>query len=38
MGDIEPGIYVHYKGSRYLVLGVAEHSETGEKFVIYSPL
>ena len=38
MSDIEPGVYVHYKGSRYLVLGVGEHSETGEKFVIYSPL
>ncbi|MDR1694327.1 MAG: DUF1653 domain-containing protein [Lactobacillaceae bacterium] len=27
--------YKHYKGSVYEVLDVAEHTETGEKFVIY---
>ncbi len=29
------GIYRHFKGNRYEVEGVAEHSETGEKFVVY---
>lgn len=38
MADIEPGIYEHYKGNRYRVLGTGEHTETGETFVIYMPL
>jgi hypothetical protein len=29
------GIYEHYKGKRYEVLGVAIHSETLEEMVIY---
>lgn len=32
------GIYRHYKGKQYLVLGVARHSESGEELVIYVPL
>jgi len=32
------GIYEHYKGRRYLVLGVARHSETAEDVVVYVPL
>jgi hypothetical protein len=32
------GVYEHYKGKRYLVLGVARHSETGESLVVYVPL
>ncbi len=32
------GVYEHYKGRRYLVLGTAQHSETGEEFVVYVPL
>ncbi|MEM5770850.1 MAG: DUF1653 domain-containing protein, partial [Bacillota bacterium] len=29
-GDPVPGIYRHYKGKTYKVLGVAKHSETEE--------
>jgi hypothetical protein len=29
------GIYRHYKGNEYQVLGVAEHSETREFLVVY---
>ncbi|MHB0776225.1 DUF1653 domain-containing protein [Halomonas sp. WWR20] len=33
-----PGIYQHYKGQRYEVLGVARHSETEETLVVYRAL
>ena len=32
---IEPGLYKHYKGKIYEVIGVAKHSETLEEFVVY---
>lgn len=35
---ITPGIYEHYKGKRYEVLGVARHSETLEEQVVYKAL
>ncbi|MEV6646264.1 DUF1653 domain-containing protein [Amycolatopsis sp. NPDC051371] len=35
---MEPGRYVHYKGGEYEVLGVARHSETEEKLVVYRAL
>ncbi len=33
-----PGIYSHYKGNRYEVLGIAHHSETEESLVVYRAL
>jgi hypothetical protein len=33
-----PGIYHHYKGNRYEVLGVAHHSESEEALVVYRAL
>lgn len=36
--DILCGVYQHYKGEYYLVLGLAAHSETQEQFVVYVPL
>lgn len=35
---IATGLYRHYKGGRYEVLGVARHSETHEALVVYRPL
>lgn len=33
-----PGIYRHYKGPSYEVLGLAHHSETEEALVVYRAL
>lgn len=33
----KPGLYEHYKGKRYRVIGVAKHSETLEDLVAYEP-
>lgn len=35
---ILPGVYLHYKGHEYRVLGVAKHSETFEDMVVYEAL
>lgn len=35
---LEKGLYRHYKGKYYEVIGVAKHSETGETLVVYRPL
>ena len=36
--EVVPGIYEHYKGRKYLVLGTAAHSKTAERLVVYIPL
>ncbi|MDP2648208.1 MAG: DUF1653 domain-containing protein [Candidatus Yanofskybacteria bacterium] len=36
--EIVPGVYQHYKGPRYLVLGVARNANTEERAVVYLPL
>jgi hypothetical protein len=33
--NLKPGRYRHYKGKEYIVLGIAKHSETEEKLVVY---
>ena len=35
---IEPGLYRHYKGGRYEVLGLVRHSETLAVLVLYRAL
>jgi hypothetical protein len=37
MTEPVPGLYRHYKGGEYSVLGVARHSETEERLVVYRP-
>lgn len=38
MKDIYSGVYKHFKGGLYLVLGLARHTETNEKLIVYVPL
>jgi len=35
---LQAGVYEHYKGRRYEVLGCARHTETDEEFVVYRAL
>ena len=35
---VSPGVYRHYKGQQYEVMGIARHSETEEEFVVYRAL
>jgi hypothetical protein len=35
---IVPGVYEHYKGKKYFVLGLSRDSETAEICVVYRPL
>lgn len=35
---LKEGLYRHYKGTYYEVIGVAKHSETLEEVVVYRPL
>ena len=36
--QVQPGLYRHYKGADYRVIGVAQHSESGELLVVYQAL
>ena len=36
--ELRAGLYRHYKGGIYLLLGVAAHTETGELLVVYVSL
>ena len=38
MTEIKKGIYRHFKGNEYEVLGLAHHSESLEEMVIYRAL
>lgn len=38
LNELQVGKYQHYKGSFYQVEGIATHSETEEKMVVYRPL
>lgn len=37
-GNMQLGIWEHYKGGFYLVIGVGEHTETNEVEVVYISL
>ena len=38
MSELTPGVYEHFKGARYEVLGTGRHSETEEWYVFYRQL
>jgi len=38
MEELTPGIYRHFKGNLYELVGIAKHSETLEPMVVYRAL
>lgn len=36
--ELKPGIYRHFKGNKYELIGIANHSETLEPMVVYKAL
>ena len=38
MQEPRPGVYRHFKGNYYLLLSIAQHTETREPLVIYQAL
>lgn len=38
MNLIIGGVYEHYKGKKYCIIGIAKHSETLEEMVVYRQL
>lgn len=38
MVDVEPGLYQHYKGNFYQVIGLCRHSESLDILVVYQAL
>jgi hypothetical protein len=38
MNTIQTGLYRHYKGKEYEVIGLSRHSETMEELVVYKAL
>ncbi len=38
LNTLKLGVYKHYKGNKYLVIGLAKHSETLEHMVVYTTL
>ena len=36
--ELKPGLYRHFKGNLYALIGIASHSETLEPMVVYKAL